>query len=253
MHWMFIPSLLVKFNEAQLCHSSKIETFWLSVVDESLNSCSSLFKPDPKRPTFVILSLGFLFVPVTFLSDKSRTLADGNRCSTKEHFSHWLGHITVHVTAPVTAPTPPVFNCKEKAMFVQSEAPVHFPSAQNWDWDDASVFRRQNPICIVGFFVFAEQQNSSRTKSIVIRAQEQRRGCSRWRILIGRGKRRSSYQIPWTNIWVWSTIGDLSLNEGSFLVFFLFFVLGVGSFQSLQPKVLLSTWSPCLGTVFFTL
>lgn len=29
MQWVLIPSLLVKFNEAQLCHSSKIETFWL--------------------------------------------------------------------------------------------------------------------------------------------------------------------------------------------------------------------------------
>lgn len=79
----------------------------------------------------------------------------------KEHFSHWLGHITVHVTAPVTAP--PFFNCKEKAMFVQSEAPVHFPSAQIWDGDDASVFRRQNPICIVVFFCVCratkQQQN----------------------------------------------------------------------------------------------
>lgn len=70
MHWVLVPSLLVKFNEAQLCHSSKMETFWLSVVDESLNSRWSRFKPDPKRPTFVILSLGLLFVPVTFLSDK---------------------------------------------------------------------------------------------------------------------------------------------------------------------------------------
>lgn len=126
MQWMFVPSLLVKFNEAQLCHSSKIETFWLSVVDESLNSCSILFKPDPKRPTFVILSLGFLFVPVAFLSDKSRTLAGGNRCSTKRTFLPLIG---THYSAR-HCPPPPVFNCKEKAMFVQSEAPVHFPSAQ---------------------------------------------------------------------------------------------------------------------------
>lgn len=94
MHWLFVPSLLVKFNEAQLCHSSKIETLWLSVVDDSLNSGSGRFRSDPKRPTFVILSLGLLFVPVAFLPDEFRTLAESNRCSAKRAPPPPPGHET---------------------------------------------------------------------------------------------------------------------------------------------------------------
>lgn len=109
--------------------------------------------------------------------------------------------------------------------------------------------------------MFAEQQNSSRTKSAVIRAQ----GCSRWRILIGRGKRpktrrRNSYQIPpnqhlglehhrQSEVLMREVFGFSGLF--GFVCFVFAGGRGGGSFQSLQPKVLLATWLPSLRTFFF--
>lgn len=60
VHWMLVPSLLVKFNEARLCHSSKIETFWLSVADVRLTSCSHRFRCDHSGLTFLILFGAFV-------------------------------------------------------------------------------------------------------------------------------------------------------------------------------------------------
>lgn len=58
------------------------------------------------------------------------------------------------------------------------------------------------------FFVFAEQQMSRRRKRTVMRAQEQRQGCSHCKILIGGGESGSAISGP---------------NEGS-----LFFLVGMG-------------------------
>lgn len=65
--FILVPSHLVKFNEARLCHTSKPEAF-SSVAGGRLNDCSSRFSCDHSRLNFVILYLGLLFAPVTLLS-----------------------------------------------------------------------------------------------------------------------------------------------------------------------------------------
>lgn len=134
-------------------------TGWLvALIDSDVTTAGWLF----------LFCLGLLFVPVTFLPEESRTVAEGNRCSTTKNHSphrHWGALRCLFCVFYSTSLNPPlVFNCKGKVMFLQTDAPVCFPSAAIWGWNNAGTFRHQNPISIAGFFCICRATNEPQNK-----------------------------------------------------------------------------------------